>query len=260
MLVSAGCSFTDIKYYFQGYGYTPDDHLFWNQILAEHLGLKHICIAKGGTGIDHHASKIADACARYGDEISTIAVGLSSWDRFGYPYASGPICVIPPTAGWLRNGKDVHDYEMFIETRKRNPVEVFKSSIINAYTNIYIIKCLAERVNAKLIMFQMLNPFSIIHTWKGQKQSAFKDERLTTIWTTLNDFPIYSILKKSNIKGFPFINDIGGYAVWPIVQHLNPGTPLTIGEDVYNNVGSDNHPNALGQRLIAEKVISDYGL
>jgi len=260
MLVSAGCSFTDIRYYQQGYGYTPDDHIFWNQILAEHLGLKHISTGRGGTGIDFHTKKIADACARYGDEISTIAVGLSSWDRFGYPYASGPVWVCPPTAGWLDPAKSVHNYEMFIETRKRNPVAVFKSSILNAYNNMYIIKCLAESVNANLIMFQLLSPFAIVHTWKNQVQSAFKDERLTTIWTALYDFPIYNILKKSNIKGFPFINDIGGYAVWPVVQHLNPGVPLTIGQDVFNNIDSDEHPNALGQRLIAEKVISDYGL
>ena len=277
LCINIGCSFTTTDYYEKVYGHTPEEHVYWGQIVANQLGLKHMNYAKSGAGSDRHLYDLTRAIADHGTDIELILIGWSSWDRFSYPYAPGVVSVCPPTA--YKEEEYDHDYEMFIMSRKKEPKRLYQSAIHQAYTNMYACVQLAKTVNAKLVMFQMLKPTNIIHTWLGQTLekkrwgSFLSRERQTALWEVIANSSSYDRLEEEeSLMGFPFLHELGGYPLWDLLHEYYKRTDLAINKplekakyfinrdvvEVHKHAGMDFHPAAFGHAKIAEKVLEHY--
>ncbi len=273
LCISIGCSFTDGEYFEKTYYEDPPKGFkFWPDIVSEYLGLKLINLGRCGTGLDHHVYTLANAIAKYGNKIDTILIGCSSWDRFMYPYAAGTTRVTPPHVSQTEND---HNYELFLTKRISSPSKLYKMCILSAFTNMFVMQTLADSINAKLVLFQMLNSTAVLNTW-GRKYDPSNVTRV--IVDACAESTTYDLVgAHPSVMGFPFIPEIGGTIVWgnqSFQEHHSTvkKSDLIIGrefkKELNTNVDNvtkvwphskiDGHPNALGHQFIAEKVISHY--
>ena len=273
-LISIGCSFTDHKYYWKAYRkQTPKDHIFWDQYLAEYLGLELCNYGLSGAGSDQHLSDLIKAIAEHGTDIEAIVFAWSSWDRYNYPYIDGPESVNPHY-----NGKyDADSYNALafdkINNVRKKPLAA--AAHTTAYACMYAAIKMADAIGAKIMITQLLTPTHIHlpHKYSKKGQLRWVDDNPMTslrfLYNISEENPVYKALEKDDrVVGFPFLKRLNGFFIWDWPQ----GHGEMVGQKLKVIIGSrqdkirwrdgkeeivaeiDAHPNVEGQKLIFEKI------
>ncbi len=215
-LITTGCSFSDHNYYEIAFKEkTPSKHIWWDQLMAKELGLELHNYGRSGAGSDRHAFDIAQAVAEYGKEIKAIIVGWSIWDRFTYPYSCGVQQVCPPTIHvqpFLG-----HEYSSFVNVQKNSRMNLLKSCLLSTFAHMYTIAKLADSIDAKLLVFQMMAPINT-HLKNTEERNMFTDtgpNQYQMIYQATEENPTYKILENDKrFSGFPYMKRLGGEHVW----------------------------------------------
>ncbi len=218
ILISAGCSFTDHNYYDIAFKEdTPNNHLFWDELMAEELGLVLHSYGRSGAGGDRHLFDITQAVAKYGSDIEAIVIGWSIWDRFTYPYSSGVQQVCPPTIHV--QPFPGHEYSSFVNVQKHSAMNLFKSCLLSTFAQMYTISKLADSISAKLLVFQMMAPINT-HLKNTERRNMIDDagpSQYEILYQTTEENPTYKILEQDKrFSGFPYLKRLGGEHVWNI--------------------------------------------
>ena len=276
-LISVGCSFTDHRYYHMAYREkTPEDHKFWDELMAEDLGLELHNYGKSGTGSDRHLYDVGQAVAEHGKDIEASIVAWSIWDRFSFPYSVGIDHVCPPHFE-RHEGRPVDLYEeSFKHCQKYRPYNLLKACLQNAFNSMFIVTKLADSIGAKLLISQLLKPVNThmqatYSTNMLSKKDLTSQRQLRTIYEATEENPSFKALENDDrLQGFPFIKRLGGTHIWdkrsttpesffkkayminrPIEKPWAP-VERKEGRDKWGNL--DTHPNAKGQKFIYTKM------
>ncbi len=277
-LISIGCSYTDHDYFNLVYKEKrPSNHLFWDELLAKELDLELHNYGKSGAGSDRHVFDAAQAIAKHGKDIKAIVVGWSIWDRFSYPYSSGIQNICPPEMyAQIHKG---HDYSGFANAQKYSGPAVLKCCLLSTFAHMYTIAKLADSIDAKLLVVQMLNPINT-HLKNTEKRNMFDDHHGPSqheiIYDVTEENPTFKMLENDNrFSGFPYMQRLGGNHIWSI-KLRSQSNIMQINRYIKNmkwvrwehdkmyidetktEQRLDNHPNHNGQRFIYEKILERW--
>ena len=271
-LISVGCSFTDHTYYHMAYREkTPEDHKFWDELMAKDLDLELHNYGRSGAGSDRHLYDVGQAVAKYGKDIEAIIVGWSVWDRFSFPYSVGIDQVCPPHFH-KRAKAPVHLYEeSFKECQKYRPYQLLEACLHSAFNSMFTITKLADSIGAKLLISQVLKPINThmqatYSTDMLSKKDLTSRRQLQSIYESTEENPTFKALEKDErLQGFPFIKRLGGTHIWDktsgsgveFKKAFMINRPIIKlwakeGRDQWGQL--DTHPNAKGQKFIYKEM------
>ncbi len=216
-LITTGCSFSDHNYFQAAFKESaPDNHVWWDEYMAEELGLKLHTYSRSGAGGDRHAFDITQAVAEYGEDIKAIIVGWSIWDRFTYPYSSGTQQVCPPTIHtqpWPG-----HEYSSFVNVQKYSRFDLLKSCLMSTFAHMYTVSKLADSIGAKLLVFQMLAPINTHFKnteMRDMLMAKYAPKQHEIIYQCTEENPTYKALENDKrFSGFPYLKRLGGEHLW----------------------------------------------
>jgi len=275
-LISIGCSFTCHNTY---PGLT-----YWDVLLADYLNLTLHNYSRSGTGGDYHMFLLSKAIADYGKDIDTIVIGWSGWDRFSYPYSSGPDYIIPPNHSKQKG----HMYEGFVNLKNWNRFLLTEYCIKSTYAQMYMATKMADAIGAKLIILQLLRPLTDVDRWSKNYDRNYKhikglfdimnkekrqdsDKMFQAIYNSTEDYNVYHELSKDErLVGFPFLREVGGEYVW--TRDIRQYDDIIVGEDqlkeswvsddgvpkLVKKIQIDQHPNQKGHELIFNRFKEAY--
>tara|TARA_B100001173_G_C15989577_1_gene548343 strand:+ start:286 stop:1116 length:831 start_codon:yes stop_codon:yes gene_type:complete len=190
-------------------------------------------------------------------KVDRIIIALSSWDRFATPYQQ-----FIPSHYWFREKAyetdiksehaSAHKQMMWWHKKYGNPdfsKDFGKSIIINmideTLKGLLTVAHICEQKKIPLHVFQMLNPW--ITTIPENQRSILNEICLKHLVDSQLSYKLHS-LKYTDLIGFPFDENIGGREFWISICrshakiHISP---------------EDAHPNELGHKLIAEKLLNE---
>lgn len=255
-LISIGCSFTAHTSY--------PEFKYWDSYLAEYLNLELHNYARGGTGGPTHFYNLIEAVATHGNDIDTIVVGWTQWKRFSFPYISGYKSNLnPPYAPFAKDGKLYKEiYQLYAANERQAVMESIKS----AYALMYAVTALADSINAKLIITQLLPALN-------KEATKFTDGYLylSDLYRCTEDNEVFWRLRDDKrLIGFPFLNKLGGYSIcsgseWvPSCHTVNKPETKTVIDftkpdiSVSDKFQIDAHPNQEGHKYIFNKYKDAY--
>ena len=281
-LISIGCSFTDHGYFPKAYNEpNPKDHIFWDQYFAEYLNLELINYGRSGAGGDHHMAMLAEAIAVHGKDIDSIIIGWSGWDRYNYPYFYGPELVNPRYDAKYDN--DAYNAIAFDKINTSRKIDLAVAAFKSVYAQMYMATKLADSINAKLLIVQMIAP-TAVHlpsNFRPKKKltplrwyATFGVEVIKLLYKVTEENPLFNVLAEdSRLPGFPFIKRLNGFYMWDEEPYKNKydqlweemKKELIVGRTKKNKVKFkngervlfdelDRHPNAAGQKYIFNRM------
>jgi len=219
----------------------------WPEIVAKELGMKLVCMGKGGQGNDYIYSTIQDEILKTPkDEIGMVIAAWTQSHRKDYQ------------KGWFSNW---HSLRVDPQSDLLNLVKKSMRYMISFQT-------LCERYNLPYCHFQMGNLFE--NMYQGLKPTE-EDRLLNPDLTDDNKVP-YAILKNNERDLSKICFEITSYNKyinrfinWPLSSYLDGDTMLDITQmkEKYGKKEDlqvsklDDHPNALGHKAIADEVIEN---
>lgn len=231
VLLAAGCSFTDKLYYSWDRSLSDDQRGgwdFWPELVGKELGLKTINLGKRGRGNTYILEEIIKGLIIHGSQVKVLMVLWSDihrvfMPRWGYDIALDAV---------LRLGKShqiVADEVWHFTQLMENYFNKHDARIIidNHLANIKFLIDYCYTRDIKIIVGQGIGEI---------------DTRL------LLDSKFFQQVEdiKKHIIGWPFMADLDGY----VISNMIP--------EKYHISDNDKHPNADGQKIIADKFLKQY--
>lgn len=231
ILLASGCSYTD-KSYVSWDKDLPQNEKggwdFWPDIVAKDLDLDVVNAGKRGRGNIYILEETLKALTKYGKRVKVLMILWSDIDRIFLPRWDYDVAI----DAVLRLGKshqivddEVWDFTQLIVNyfnRKEN-----KILVDNHLANIRFLIDYCHLNNIKVVMAQGIgdiNPDFLLSS--EYFQSVEKVKR--------------------NVVGWPFTNKLNGYIMSDLIP---PESRISV---------NDQHPNADGQKIIAEKFLEQY--
>tara|TARA_R110000782_G_scaffold209394_6_gene297598 strand:+ start:1911 stop:2726 length:816 start_codon:yes stop_codon:yes gene_type:complete len=260
-LLAAGCSYTDKNFYSADKSIDECDKggwPMWPELMAKELDLDCVNLGKVGASNKYIFDTVFDHIYSNND-IGLVVVMWSGWDRFEYMELKQQF---PTSALIIENINEYKKYKEILNPPGDTPNKVyddfFKSlskkdmvkysrTIVN--TNLrymYILSDLLNKMKIPFIFFQGIVPFPINITTEIDGVVAHTD---ADIAKDLNLCVFHNALRKDKrLVGFPFFKMLNGIRLADLTK---PHPDLCV-SDV------DTHPNAKGQKVIANFMKDSY--
>lgn len=297
IILAVGCSYTDPRFRSQCQGLSNEERggwPMWPEIFKNKLeketgkSYRVINLAQSGFGSDALFRKIITGLAEYGDRVEIILWGGTQFHRrlepiYMRPYNSMAYSFMKTVYRGTNNQPD-NSWLNFCEYAKYGTVEqeFTQRGMQNAMdAHLYLFWTLLNICNSKkikLLYYQLLAPFpaykwicGVVESWK-QPTERIKEYVCKTAWQNdymlQTDFAKYIVKNKKSFLGFQMFGeeswdhqsleeqdkfrirtlrklDDETKASW---DRHNPTNPKRV----------DGHPNAIGQKDIANKVWNHY--
>lgn len=270
ILLAAGCSYTDAKYY------SFDEELpeekrggwaKWPEIMANALDLECVNVGRCGAGASHIFNATVKHLAMYGDRVDTVAVLWSGADRQKlYNYNLNPLVEIDyDNPKWRSETGDTFDPFVWMDEigfgkfnrnfwqNKNFNKKVYYSMIDNQLIQMLSLIEICHQRGIKVIMGQGLTFFDFytLEYMKLEKRindNAFIHKK--EVYDYLLKSPLFSSIQKhkKNIIGWPFYHELGGTNF----------ERYRFEKEEYFISKRDRHPNKECQELWANVFIKEY--
>tara|TARA_B110000285_G_scaffold148380_1_gene165607 strand:- start:3176 stop:4105 length:930 start_codon:yes stop_codon:yes gene_type:complete len=279
LLITGGCSYSDPE--FRSCIVCDDLHEedrggwpMWPELVGKRLGLDVINTASSGRGNDYIFNTVLNKILSYKDDIDTVMVMWSEYDRFtiGANTQGGfPILPISHAAQLFNQvsytmdaDADIHtmfnknhispDYAPHFVCDYLNNIDSLTHIFESTYDKMICLNELCDKFGIKIYHFNSLTPMAedqiggIINEYNKKQAWSMRGllyslNKSSLRFNTLNEY--------DNILGFPFMSELGGFT---IVDLLREG-----GWDDLTINPIDGHPNPAGQEFIS-KIILDFVL
>lgn len=250
-IYASGCSYTQKDWYAH-----ENPHIggwtMWPEHLGNYLNLPVVNTGKSGFGNDY----ILNISMRYILEnyknIELVAIAWSQVSR----YTIYDKHYFNPSS-WIQNNGDDWDEKRYGKRHYENPNKyaIYLLNHINKigdfYTlssrfvrHVYTLQLLCETLNLKYIFAGAMRPLQLPE-WNNSLDN-FNEERELKAFTKVDNF--YDI-NKNNTIGWPFQTHLGGKSLTDHPEFFPYGK---------NRAIPDSHPNANGQKIIAQQFIEHY--
>lgn len=248
LLVAGGCSFTEEK--FKSYIHPEYDCNFpkWPELVANHLDLKSVNLARGGYGNDYAQIKLAEFILENHKEIDTVCVAWTEAHRFHlyYQWHFNPLV-------WLegKEGDPYSDAYNFLSgpwtvgqdlAAKIMQIETSLQLLDKFYDEVFVIQELCKTLGLKFIFSSALSPFDYPKI-KSRVNWSFEE----LVKKTIQSEKFWRIDAATYI-GWPTFNPLGGDALVDTIRH-NQDLRISI---------DDIHPSKMGHEWIAKQYIERY--
>lgn len=262
ILLAAGCSYTDKNFLSQDDS-IPDSERggwpAWPEIMSNKLNLECVNIGLSGVGNDHIFNKIIDSLNFYRDRIDTIAIlwtGAERQNFFSWRLNAAAELNInldetiahPPAFEWL-DEIGIGNVNVKYWTSKGFDRATYSWIVNNYVCKLSAIIKLAEVYGVKLLMMQGV---SVLDFWTYDR--LFKQGKITAkpnpgllLKNFVKNPTIYELEKnKEKIIGWPIFDLLGGFCFDSVIESKNKVSK------------NDGHPNANGQKHIADLFLDRY--
>lgn len=231
ILLAAGCSYTDKNYTSWDTNISDNEKGgwdFWPEIVGKQLGLRVVNKGQRGRGNIYILEEIIKSLVALGNKVKVVMILWSDIDRISLPRWDYDITI----EAVLRLGKghpivsdEVWDFtQLIVNYFNKNTNQ---SLVDNHLANIKFLHDYCKANNIKIIMAQGIGDMR----YESIIQSEFFQD-------------VENI--KQYIIGWPFTEKLNGY----IIANKIPKQ--------YNISEYDKHPNAEGQRIIADLFLNKY--
>lgn len=247
-MLASGCSFTEENWAYDKHG--VENHAMWPQLIGEKLGFDQIInVGRGGYA---NTRLIRRAVNSIDEDTDLIVIGLTEIDRVEFKKINLIFCDLAIDKNF-NEFSSKEDYEKYALNNYRLKA-----------THDYVINNLSYESLQKLIdeFFQSLIDFkrvcddknipvifvSMLTTNFEPRNRFAKLYNIDNEWTEKNfakailNSKHFDVVSDYNIMGWPFTNLLGGFS---LDQFLSPDMRYS---------KTDFHPNAEGQKLIANKI------
>jgi len=220
ILLVSGCSWSDLKFHSIFHPSMDCSWTKWPEILADKLNMDCINLSHSGAGQEYiYYTLIEKIMSMNKDDIGLIIPGWSRAPRRDYQDFDKKF--IWTNERWDARG----DMRYFIERSLRH------------YFNFQIF---CERFNLPYKQVQMIELF---------ERPVFREDRIngiisreTALKSMMNSL-YFKLIDEKNFIGWPLETKIGGYSMWDKLD-----------QDKHFISEQDRHPNAEGQKIIAETI------
>lgn len=216
----------------------------WPELVAKELGMKLVCLGKGGQGNDYIYSTIQDEIMKTPkEEIGMVIAGWTQSHRMDYQ------------KGWFSTWHSL----------RVDPHWDLLNSVKKSMRNFMSFQILCERYNLPYYHFQMGFLFeNMYHGLKPTEKDILLDPELTD-----NVIPYKTLKNKERDltkiceEITNYNNHINNFINWPFSSYLNGDNMLDITQ-MKSKYGKkedlqvselDNHPNELGHKAIAKEIL-----
>jgi len=264
VLIAAGCSYTDSKFYSQDETLSEEKRggwPMWPELLADHLSLKCINTGKCGASNDFIINSVINEIAKNADNVDTVAVLLTGSERYElFNYHLNPPVELNvrlkenhpfPAFSYLEDIGIGYINANYWSSEYFDPL-TYKTIINNWVNKILILIKLCKAYNIKLILMQGLEPFDYMMYYMLAKENKIKfgtNKEIILKYFISN--PVIAELQKEKDKiiGWPIFNNLGGFSY--DFHRFKNGWKNSISK-------LDSHPNSEGQIEISSFFIKKY--
>lgn len=263
-LLASGCSYTDPNYV------TPDKNVpeelrgpwpMWPELMASNLGLTVLNVGECGNSNTAIYNSIISAINMYEDEIDTIAVLWTGWDRtelFHYwkfqllhffSYYSDPTPSLDKDNIFHMNWVSETGMDQFLYNFKNseiwNPYLIIRESVNNSLILMQSLLEICQNRNIKCVFYQGVNPMD--YGTFAKFSNTVIDARHILSAMKKSSSSKFLERNKNHIIGWPFLPDFDG-------RHFDSlrYSGLEPFKDSYMHISEmDKHPNSEAQKVIA---------
>lgn len=263
-LLASGCSYTDPNYV------TPDKNVpeelrgpwpMWPELMASKLGLNVLNVGECGNSNTAIYNSIISAINMHEDEIDTIAVLWTGWDRtelfhywkfqllhfFSYYSDSTPGLDKDNLfhMDWVsETGMDQFLYK-FKNSEIWNPYLIIRESVNNNLILMQSLLEICQNRNIKCVFYQGVNPMDY-GTFAKFSNTVIEARHILSAMKKSSSSKFLE-KNKNHIIGWPFLPEINGYHFDSLrYSGLEPF------KDSYMHISEmDKHPNTEAQKIIA---------
>ena len=253
-IYASGCSYTEKDWYASGNGKGIGGWTMWPEHLGNHLGLPVINTGKSGFGNDYILAVSMRHILENYQNIELVAIAWSQASRYMVydEYHFNPsVWLNGDPNDWYTKDKNL-GYRFYENPYSHSQFLLnFINKEHNFYTlssrfvrHVYTLQLLCETLNLKYIFAGAMRPLQLPE-WSKSLEN-FDVERELKAFTKVDNF--YDI-NQTNTIGWPFQPHIGGAALTDHPEFFPYGK---------NRAMPDTHPDANGQKIIAQQFIDHY--
>jgi hypothetical protein len=241
-LITIGCSFTrDILSFShvsrgvfenssRGVFKPGYDFPVWPTLLAEKLDMDCLNLGRGGMGNDYISAKLVDTVlSEKKEDIGLVVLMWSGWQRIDYQDIDGV---------WE---KMVRRGDAWNNILKYNNAHNATTKSLRYF--------LMSQMLLKDIPYLMIQGVDVQYKLAAEQGNVTAELKWPQIF--LNS-KIFDEIDEKKFIGWPIMREIGGYNVIDMLDKLDPErTQLRISKE-------DHHPNAEGNKIIAQEIYNAY--
>ena len=257
LLLAAGCSYTDRRFIStDSTAKTRGGWPMWPEIMGKAINLKTVNIGQSGISNQAIFNSIVDGINRYGDDIDTVSVLWTSFDRMQFfysnviPFAELHIHNMPNKSEDLKNWMDKRPHGdsivRFMGNHHLDLERLIRHWIVESLRYMSLVIDLCNSRGYKLVMGQ--GPSAL----EPSPFNNFSDRKITSemVMSQYMNNPYFKILEKnkSSIIGWPFMSQVGG---WDFDLYRSSHSHTTVSD-------KDYHPNEHGQQIFADLFIKKW--
>ena len=254
-VLASGCSITDKNFYSWDETLSDDERYgwpMWPQLVSDELNADCINLGKSGAANKEIFDGVYDTIYQRND-IDLVIVVWSGWDRFKrmalideFPLTSLSQYMLSDHKKFLSLSK-LPEYSKFFESLNKDEMELYSRDCINSSLRyMFMLAQALKEKNIPYLFFQGVNNFPIAMTQDIENIVNYSEKDITK---DMISSPYHNLIKNNrHIIGFPFFTFLGGSRLGE----------LTWKHDQFTISERDRHPNAEGQRLIAEYIMEKY--